>query len=159
MRKYYLILFTMLVLLMGCSAFESPTLPGVPTPVATAVPFSLNTSQFMVTNPVSDVVPQVDPGIVGLMEAVSQQQLKGYVQEMQNFGTRNAFSPTEEENFGIGATRRWIFSELERVGNGHLQVRTDDFILIPRPAKCDPKRAYRVKFRADDLLRTPSIPL
>jgi hypothetical protein len=25
-------------------------------------------------------------------------------------------------------------------------VITDDFILIPRPAKCDPKRAYRVKF-------------
>ena len=30
-------------------------------------------------------------------------------------------------------------------------VITDDFILIPRPAKCNPKRAYRVKFRADDL--------
>lgn len=27
-------------------------------------------------------------------------------------------------------------------------VITDDFVLIPRPAKCDPKHVYRVKFRA-----------
>ena len=36
-------------------------------------------------------------------------------------------------------------------GGDFSPVITDDFILIPRPAKCDPKRAYRVKFRADDL--------
>jgi len=27
-------------------------------------------------------------------------------------------------------------------------VITDDFVLVPRPVKCDPNRAYRVKFRA-----------
>jgi zinc protease len=27
-------------------------------------------------------------------------------------------------------------------------VITDDFVLVPRPLKCDPNRAYRVKFRA-----------
>ena len=27
-------------------------------------------------------------------------------------------------------------------------VITDDFVLVPRPSKCDPDRAYRVKFRA-----------
>ena len=27
-------------------------------------------------------------------------------------------------------------------------VITDDFVLVPRPAKCDPGRAYRVVFRA-----------
>jgi zinc protease len=26
---------------------------------------------------------------------------------------------------------------------------TDDFVLVPRPAKSDPDRAYRVKFRAN----------
>ena len=36
-------------------------------------------------------------------------------------------------------------------GGDFSPVITDDFILIPRPAKCDLKRAYRVKFRADDL--------
>ena len=27
-------------------------------------------------------------------------------------------------------------------------VITDNFVLVPRPTKCDPKRVYRVKFRA-----------
>jgi hypothetical protein len=116
-------------LLVGCAMFESPTLPEMPTPVATAVPFTFNSAPALVTNPVSDIVPAIDPGILSLVNAVSRQQLIGYVQTMQSFGTRNAFSVTEEEGFGIGAARRWIFSELERVGNGRLQVRFDEFTL------------------------------
>ncbi|MCA9928582.1 MAG: M20/M25/M40 family metallo-hydrolase [Anaerolineales bacterium] len=117
------------LVLAGCGALSAPTLPEMPTPVATAVPFSLNASRELIVDPVSDVVPAVDPGIMGLVNAVSQQQLMGYVQTMQGFGNRNAFSTTEDERFGIGATRRWIFSEFERVGNGRLQVRFDDFPL------------------------------
>lgn len=117
------------VMLMGCAALSAPPLPGVPTPVATAVPFSLESSRELVVDPVSDVLPSLDPTIMGLVDAVSQQQLTGYVQTMQSFGTRNAFSTTEEENFGIGAARRWIFNELDRVGNGRLQVNFEDFPL------------------------------
>jgi hypothetical protein len=117
--------------LAGCGALETPERPPLPTPVATARPFDLSLipSGEMVVDPVSDVTPKVDPAIVALVEQVSQQQLMGYVQRLEMFGTRNAFSEAESDNWGVGAARRWIFNEFERVGNGRLQVRFDEFPL------------------------------
>ncbi len=80
-------------------------------------------------DPVSDVVPTVDPSIVRMVDAVSKQQLTAYVQTLENFYTRNSFSNVESDTRGIGAARRWIASEFERVGNGRLQVEFDDFDL------------------------------
>lgn len=117
------------MIFVGCNALEAPPVVEMPTPVATAVPFSFESSRELVVDPVSDVVPSLDPEIVGLVNAVSQQQLMGYVQTMQGFGTRNAFSVTDDQNIGIGAARRWIFDEMERVGNGRLQVQFQDFPL------------------------------
>lgn len=118
--------------LAGCSLIEAPPRPAMPTPVPTAVPWDL--SQFpaneMVLDPVSDVVPQVDPQIAGLVDLVSQQQLMGYVQTMQSFGNRNVFSLTDDPNFGIGAARQWLVNEFERVGNGRLQVTVQEFPLF-----------------------------
>ena len=40
-------------------------------------------------------------------------------------------------------------ADIELLEGGDLSpVITDDFVLVPRPAKCDPNRIYRVKFRA-----------
>ena len=118
--------------LVGCSLVETPSQTAVPTPVATAVPWDV--SQFpaheMVLNPVSDVVPQIDPQIAGLVAGVSKQQLTGYVQTMQSFGNRNVFSVTDDPQFGIGATRQWLVNEFERVGNGRLQVSIQEFPLF-----------------------------
>lgn len=118
--------------LVGCSLVEMPELPPVPTPVATAVSWDI--SQFpageMVLDPVSDVVPQVDPQIASLVTAVSQQQLMGYVQTMQSFGNRNVFGPVDDPAFGIGATRLWLVDEFRRVGNGRLEVTTQEFSLF-----------------------------
>ncbi|MCA9943855.1 MAG: M20/M25/M40 family metallo-hydrolase [Anaerolineales bacterium] len=118
--------------LAGCSLVETPSQTAVPTPVATAVPWDV--SQFpaheMVLNPVSDVVPQIDPQIAGLVAGVSKQQLTGYVQTMQSFGNRNVFSVTDDPQFGIGATRQWLVNEFERVGNGRLQVSIQEFPLF-----------------------------
>lgn len=122
----------MTIWLAGCGLVDAPEQVPVPTPVATAVPFDI--SQFpageMVIDPVSDVVPKIDPEIAGLVESVSQQQLMGYVQTMQGFGNRNVFSATDDPNFGIGATRQWLVDELTRVGNGRLQVTTQEFPLF-----------------------------
>lgn len=117
--------------LVGCGALDAPERPPLPTPVPTARPFDANLlpSGEMVIDPVSDVVPKVDPTIALLLEQVSRQQLMGYVQSLENFGTRNAFSDTESDTWGVGAARRWIFNEFERVGNGRLQVEFDDFPL------------------------------
>ena len=131
-QKRYIWLLIIVVWLAGCSLIEAPVLPAVPTPVATAVSWDI--SQFpvgeMVLDPVSDVVPAIDPQIVGLLTAVSEQQLTGYIQTMQSFGNRNVFSVTDDPAFGIGATRQWLVDEFGRVGNGRLQITTQEFPLF-----------------------------
>jgi hypothetical protein len=119
----------------GCSLLEGPPSLVIPTPPAPPPP-TIAVSQVgappaseLVTDPVSDVVPTVDPVIDQLVQAVSQQQLMAYVRTLENFGTRNAFSDTTSETFGIGAARRWIFNEFTRVGNGRLQVALQEFPL------------------------------
>lgn len=104
----------------------------MPTPLPTAVPWQINqpTSAGTVVDPTSNVVPAIDPLIENLVNNVSQQQLMAYVQTLENFGTRNSFSTTEDPNFGIGAVREWIFAEFTRVGNGRLQVERQPFTLI-----------------------------
>ncbi|WP_420645573.1 M28 family metallopeptidase [Candidatus Leptofilum sp.] len=132
LRKRWISFLIMTILLAGCGLAQLPETPPVPTPVATAVSWDI--SQFpageMVIDPVSDVVPQIDPQISGLVDAVSQQQLTGYVQTMQSFGNRNVFSVTDDPNFGIGATRQWLVDEFVRVGNGRLEVTTQEFPLF-----------------------------
>ncbi|MBK8987051.1 MAG: M20/M25/M40 family metallo-hydrolase [Chloroflexi bacterium] len=121
----------LLFLLVGCGALDAPERLPLPTPVATARPFTANPEATgeMILDPISDLAPRTDPTIAALVEQVSQQQLMGYVQRMEGFGNRSAFGDTESENWGIGATRRWLFDEFSRVGNGRLQVRYDDFTL------------------------------
>ena len=132
LRRYLLGFLIITIWLGGCSLVEVPSLPAVPTPVATAVPWDL--SQFpaneMVLDPVSGVVPKVDPLIANLLNDVSQQQLMGFVQTMQSFGNRNVFSSIDNPAFGIGATRLWLVDEFLRVGNGRLEVTTQEFPLF-----------------------------
>ncbi len=129
------ILLTLLVIFLlgitGCQLLGEPPQPVIPTPIPTAPPLPdfPNISGEQVTDPVSDIVPGIDPEISGLINAVSQQQLMAYVQTLEGFGTRNSFSAIDRDDYGIGAARRWIFSEFERVGNGQLEVTFDDFDL------------------------------
>jgi hypothetical protein len=130
----------------GCGALEEPERAPLPTPVATAHPFDpgLTPLPDLVTDPVSDVVPGVDPGVQMLADQVSQQQLMGYVQTLESFGTRNAFSDTESEHFGIGAARRWLFDEFTRVGNGRLQVSFQEFPLYDNGLYAEQKNVVAV---------------
>lgn len=128
-------LFIIALLTAGCSLLEGPpelvipTLPANPVPTMEVTPISQAIANELVTDPVSDVVPTVDPLVNQLVQAVSQQQLMAYVRTLENFGTRNAFSDTTSETFGIGAARRWIFNEFMRVGNGRIQVQLQEFPL------------------------------
>lgn len=125
-----LFIIVLLLALSGCSLLKPQQELIIPAPPA-ATPELLvpNAAGELVTDPVSDVVPAVDPGIDRLITEVSQQQLTAYVRRLQEFGTRNAFSDTQSETFGIGAARRWIFNEFVRVGNGRLNVEFQDFPL------------------------------
>ena len=125
-----LLAFTMLAL-TGCGILTPQIAPTIVPPV---IPVTTIPASDSDTGPglqlIQDVVlPGRDTDIVNLLNAVSEQQLVAYVQQLQDFGTRNSYSETVREDFGIGATRRWIFSEFERVGNGRLQVEFQDFPL------------------------------
>ncbi len=132
MRLFKFSSFLFVFLLMGCSLIASPQTVQMPTPVPTAVPWDatqITPVARVIIDPVSDIVPAVDPDVQRLVDAVSQQQLIGYVQTLENFGTRNVFSDTDDPNFGIGATRQWLFNEFTRVGNGRLRVEFQEFPL------------------------------
>lgn len=124
-----------LMALLGCALLNPPTVL-IPTPIPTAPPLSQTLGNGVpdevVLDPVSDIVPNIDPDIETLVNAVSEQQLLVYVQTLENFGTRNAFSDAEREDWGVGAARRWIHNEFVRVGvasNNRLQVQFADFPL------------------------------
>ncbi|MFN2276518.1 MAG: M20/M25/M40 family metallo-hydrolase [Candidatus Promineifilaceae bacterium] len=145
--KVLILLLVGLNLAAGCSS--APAGPATPTPVVEFLPLEMQLRptetrpalrptelplelQYIaasepVVNPVSDLVPQVDPDIISLIEAVSTQNLMGYVQTLEGFGTRSSFSRTDSDEFGIGAARRWIFNEFQRVGGDKLQVEFQDY--------------------------------
>ena len=113
----------------GCSLLAEPERPIIPTPRPTAQSLEevLASSDDVVVNPAGGTLPAVEPECATLVNAVSQQQLMAYVQTLEGFGTRNTFSETQRDDFGIGAARRWIFDEFERVGNGRLEVAFQDY--------------------------------
>jgi hypothetical protein len=110
----------------ACSLLSPPEGPVIPTPPAPAPVVDFSDLELVI-NPVSSVVPAVDPDIAALLNSVSEQQLLAYVQTLENFGTRNTFSETQRDDFGIGAARRWIHDEFLRVNGGALQVTFEDF--------------------------------
>ncbi len=80
---------------------------------------------------------QQEPGIdAGLLEelrlAVRAGRIEADVRSLVGFGTRHTLSETESETRGIGAARRWIFAEFERISaacGGCLEVRyQSDFV-------------------------------
>ena len=129
---YWVLLLGTVLLLGGCSLLESPARPVVPTPASPeeadeAIDFEAVGESGAQE---ASVAPAVDPEILALLESVSKQNLFAYVQTLQGFGTRHTLSPTDQEGHGIGAARRWIHSEFERVGGGRMEVVDQDFAMI-----------------------------
>ena len=114
----------------ACTLLSPPEGPVIPTPPPTEATStgSVDFSELrLITDPISSITPGVDPEIEALVNAVSEQQLVAYVQTLESFGTRNTFSETQRDDYGIGAARRWIHSEFQRVNSGGLQVEFEDF--------------------------------
>ncbi|MEW5989470.1 MAG: M28 family metallopeptidase, partial [Chloroflexota bacterium] len=127
-RRLLLAFLWLVSLNAACAILGEPQRPDIPTPPPTAPPvsFTINSAE-LVTDPVGSITPQADPDIEALVNAVSQQQLLAYVQTLEGFGTRHTLSETQRDDWGIGAARRWLHSEFERVGGGRLEVTYDDF--------------------------------
>jgi len=49
------------------------------------------------------------------VDAVSAERIEADIRTLVGFGTRHTLSETESETHGIGAARRWIFDEFERI--------------------------------------------
>ena len=59
--------------------------------------------------------PQLDPRIYDIIDAASPQRVESDVRTLAGFGTRNTFSDTLSDTRGIGAARRWIKAEFDRI--------------------------------------------
>lgn len=133
MKSARSLVWTLLLILLctSCALLQGPVTPSIPTPdpISTALPLELQLTRNSnpILDPVNNLVPAIDPDIAFLVEEVSKQNLTGYVQTLESFGTRNTFSATEREGFGIGAARRWIFNEFVRVGGGKLDVQFQEY--------------------------------
>ncbi|MHB0754938.1 M28 family peptidase [Polaribacter sp. M15] len=60
---------------------------------------------------------QTDQKIYDIINAVSEDRIKADVKTLTEFGTRNTFSDTISDTRGIGAARRWIKSEFDKISN------------------------------------------
>ncbi len=61
------------------------------------------------------VPPQTDPRMYDIISAVSAERLEKDIRILAGFGTRNTFSDTVSTTRGIGAARRWIKSEFDKI--------------------------------------------
>ncbi len=58
-----------------------------------------------------------DPRIYDIVEAASSERMEADIRTLAGFGTRNTFSDTLSDTRGIGAARRWIKAEFERISD------------------------------------------
>ncbi len=59
--------------------------------------------------------PDVDPRILEIVESSSPERIEADIRKLAGFGTRNTMSDTLSDSRGIGAARRWIKAEFDRI--------------------------------------------
>ena len=59
--------------------------------------------------------PATDPRVFDIVAAASAERVEADIRTLAGFGTRNTFSDTLSATRGIGAARRWIKAEFERI--------------------------------------------
>lgn len=82
--------------------------------------------------------------VKSILKEISADSVKGYVEKLASFGTRHALSDTQSDTRGIGAARRWIKSEFDRIsaesgrtGAEALQVSFDSHRVQPDERRID----------------------
>jgi hypothetical protein len=77
--------------------------------------------------PPSTVIPSFeDPRVHAIVAAVSAARMEQDIRKLVSFGTRHTMSDTLSQTRGIGAARRWIYDEFQRISaacNQCLEVR------------------------------------
>ncbi len=62
-----------------------------------------------------EVPPNVDLRLYDIAKAPQPARIKQDIEKLVSFGTRNTLSDTSSNQFGIGAARRWIKQEFQRI--------------------------------------------
>lgn len=65
----------------------------------------------------SAVPPEVNPAVQQMVDAVEGDRIESDVQTMVGFETRHTLSDTASDERGIGAARRWLKDEFERISS------------------------------------------
>jgi len=68
-----------------------------------------------ITSLIAQAPPAEDARLYDIAEAPSAERLKQDITRLANFGTRHTLSDTTSDSRGIGAARRWIFAEFQRI--------------------------------------------
>nr|WP_294774579.1 M28 family peptidase [uncultured Flavobacterium sp.] len=93
------------------------------------------------------VTAQTDSRLYDIIEAVSAQRLEKDIRTLADFGTRNTFSDTISKTRGIGAARRWIKAEFDKIDKdckNCLEVFYQKDLVTPKDGNRVPKEAYVV---------------
>ena len=80
--------------------------------------------------------PARDMRISAIIDDVSAARIEQDIRTLVGFGTRNTLSDTLSQTRGIGAARRWIHAEFERISaacGGCLEVTYQDTVVQARP--------------------------
>ncbi|NNK72655.1 MAG: M28 family peptidase [Flavobacteriaceae bacterium] len=67
---------------------------------------------------ISTAAAQTDSKIYDIIDAVSAENLRSDVKKLADFGTRHTLSDTISDTRGIGAARRWIKAEFDKISAG-----------------------------------------
>src|SRR3954452_21291318 len=68
----------------------------------------------------------LNPQIRKIVDEVSEARIKGILEKLVSFGTRNTMSNPDDPVHGVGAARQWIFNEFKSY-SPKLQVRFDKY--------------------------------
>ena len=66
---------------------------------------------------ITSIAAQTDQRIYDIINAVSAERIEADISTLANFGTRHTLSDTVSQTRGIGAARRWIKSEFDKISS------------------------------------------
>lgn len=94
--------------------------------------FGLWTGAPALGQPAEAPPPSVNPAVQAVVDSVQAARIQADVQTMVGFGTRHTLSDTTSDERGVGAARRWLKAEFERISaacGGCLDVRYQKMIV------------------------------
>jgi hypothetical protein len=111
-RSTLLLSITLPLLAAACAPAVQPTGGGSQTGPVTAVGQPVSAAP-----PAAGAVPAPgsDPRIHEIVAAASPTRVERDIRRLEAFGTRHTLADTLSQTRGIGAARRWIFAEFERI--------------------------------------------